>query len=201
MVSFTTPDNFIDTSRGITTGANIEESNEFLGANLEFTKYSADFAKYWSIKRHHTLAYSLEGAFIDFRNMGSKIVVSERFYLGGPDNLRGYKYSRVSPRRFLSNGNFVRIGGNKYVYSSLEYLYPLAIETGLKGILFLDVGETYDEKKNIDYNPYDMRKDAGFGFRWISPMGPLKLDFGFPLGKRRSGESKYEVQFSIGSLF
>ena len=102
---------------------------------------------------------------------------------------------------FLSNGNFVRIGGNKYVYSSLEYLYPLAIETGLKGILFLDVGETYDEKKNIDYNPYDMRKDAGFGFRWLSPMGPLKLDFGFPLGKRRSGESKYEVQFSIGSLF
>ena len=194
-------DNFIDTSRGITTGANIEESNEFLGANLEFTKYSADFAKYWSIKRHHTLAYSLEGAFIDFRNMGSKIVVSERFYLGGPDNLRGYKYSRVSPRRFLSNGNFVRIGGNKYVYSSLEYMYPLAIETGLKGILFLDVGETYDEKKNIDYNPYDMRKDAGFGFRWLSPMGPLKLDFGFPLGKRRSGESKYEVQFSIGSLF
>tara|TARA_B100000029_G_scaffold171554_1_gene167870 strand:- start:1488 stop:3785 length:2298 start_codon:yes stop_codon:yes gene_type:complete len=198
---YDTRDNFVDTSRGMTTGANVEESNEVLGANLEFTKYTADFAKYWSIKKHHTIAYSIEGAFIDFRNMGSKIVVSERFYLGGPDNLRGYKYARVSPRRFLSNGNFVRIGGNKYVYSSLEYLYPLAIETGLKGILFVDVGETYDEKKNIDYNPYDMRKDAGFGFRWLSPMGPLKLDFGFPLGKRRSGESKYEVQFSIGSLF
>ena len=59
----------------------------------------------------------------------------------------------------------------------------------------------YDESKNIDYNPMHMRRDVGFGFRWISPMGPLKLDFGFPLGKRRSGEDTYEVQFSIGSLF
>ena len=83
----------------------------------------------------------------------------------------------------------------------MEYLFPIALETGLRGILFVDAGNTYDESKNIDYNPMDMRKDVGFGFRWLSPMGPLKLDFGFPLGERKSGESKYEVQFSIGSLF
>ena len=59
-----------------------------------------------------------------------------RFRQGRPENLRGYKFARVSPRRTLSNGEFVRIGGNKYIYSTLEYLYPLALETGLKGILF-----------------------------------------------------------------
>ena len=65
----------------------------------------------------------------------------------------------------------------------------------------MDAGNSYDETQNIDYNPWDMKKDVGFGFRWLSPMGPLKLDFGFPVGKRKSDEDKFEVQFSIGSLF
>ena len=200
-ITYDTRDNFINPSRGVSTGFNIEESNDILGANLYYTKYSTNFSKYYSIKRNHTLAYKVEGAFVDFRDIGNKIIVGERFYLGGPNNLRGYKASRVSPRRLLSTGNFVRIGGNKYVFNTLEYLFPIALETGLRGILFVDAGNTYDESENIDYNPNDMRKDVGFGFRWLSPMGPLKLDFGFPVGTRKSGESKFEVQFSIGSLF
>ena len=75
------------------------------------------------------------------------------------------------------------------------------METGLKGILFIDVGETYEETQTIDLNPWDMKKDIGFGFRWLSPVGPLKLDFGFPVGNRESDESKFEVQFSFGSVF
>ena len=200
-ITYDTRDNFLNPSRGVSTGFNIEESNDILGANLYYTKYSTNFSKYYSIKRNHTLAYKVEGAFVDFRDIGNKIIVGERFYLGGPNNLRGYKASRVSPRRLLSTGNFVRIGGNKYVFNTLEYLFPIALETGLRGILFVDAGNTYDESENIDYNPNDMRKDMGFGFRWLSPMGPLKLDFGFPIGNRKSGESKFEVQFSIGSLF
>ena len=198
---YDTRDNFIDPTKGITIGVGVEESNKILGANLYFTKYSTNFTKYYEIKRNHTLAYSIDAGFIDFRDIGNRYVVGERYYLGGPDNLRGYKHARVSPRRYLSTGDFVRIGGNKYVFSTLEYLYPIAIETGLKGILFVDAGETYDETKNIDYNPMSMRRDVGFGFRWLSPLGPLRLDFGFPLGNRRSGEGLYEVQFSIGSLF
>jgi len=200
-VTYDTRDNFVNPSRGVSSTFNIEESNDIFGANLYYTKYSADFSKYYSIKRNHTLAYKIQGAFVDFRDIGDKIVVGERYYLGGPNNLRGFKSSRVSPRRLLSTGNFVRIGGNKYIFNTLEYLFPIALETGLRGILFVDAGNTYDETKNIDYNPNDMRKDMGFGFRWLSPMGPLKLDFGFPIGERKSGESKYEVQFSIGSLF
>ncbi|MBT3476061.1 outer membrane protein assembly factor BamA [bacterium] len=200
-VTYDTRDNFVNPSKGISANFNVEESNEVFGADLYYTKYSSSFKKYYSIKRNHTLAYKIDGGFVDFREIGNRIIVGERYYLGGPNNLRGFKASRVSPRRLLSTGNFVRIGGNKYVFNTLEYLFPIALETGLRGILFVDAGNTYDETENIDYNPNDMKKDMGFGFRWLSPMGPLKLDFGFPLGKRKSGESKYEVQFSIGSLF
>ena len=175
--------------------------NETSHGVASFNVSPASFGKYYSFIPNHTLAFTADGAFIDFRNVGDRLIVSERYYLGGPENLRGYKFARVSPRRTLSNGKFVRIGGNKYVYSAFEYLYPLALETGLKGILFIDVGETYEETQTIDLNPWDMKKDIGFGFRWLSPVGPLKLDFGFPLGNRESDESKFEVQFSFGSVF
>ena len=200
-LTYDTRDNFMDPSKGISSSLYIQESNSYLGANLHFTEYTASFGKYYSFIPNHTLAFTADGAFIDFRNVGDRLIVSERYYLGGPENLRGYKFARVSPRRTLSNGKFVRIGGNKYVYSAFEYLYPLALETGLKGILFIDVGETYEETQTIDLNPWDMKKDIGFGFRWLSPVGPLKLDFGFPLGNRESDESKFEVQFSFGSVF
>ena len=200
-LTYDTRDNFMDPSKGISSSFYIQESNNYLGANLHFTEYTASFGKYYSVIPNHTLAFTADGAFIDFRNVGDRLIVSERYYLGGPENLRGYKFARVSPRRTLSNGKFVRIGGNKYIYSAFEYLYPLALETGLKGILFIDVGETYEETETIDLNPWDMKKDIGFGFRWLSPVGPLKLDFGFPLGNRESDESKFEVQFSFGSVF
>jgi len=200
-LTYDTRDNFMDPSEGINSGLYVQESNSYLGANLHFTEYTGNISKYYSFIPNHTIAFSAEGAFINFRNAGNRLIVSERYYLGGPENLRGYKFARVSPRRTLSNGKFVRIGGNKFIYSSLEYLYPLALETNLKGILFVDVGQTYEEKDNIDLNPIDMKRDIGFGFRWLSPIGPLKLDFGFPIGKRESDESKYEVQFSFGSVF
>ena len=200
-IRYDTRDNFLDPTRGISTGLSIEESNSYFGANLHFTEYTGKFSKYFQVTSGHTMAYSFESAFIDFRNTEKRLIVSERYYLGGPENLRGYKFARVSPRRTLSNGEFVRIGGNKYVYSTLEYLYPLATETGLKGILFVDVGQVYEQTEVVDKNPWDMKKDIGFGFRWLSPVGPLKLDFGFPLGNRKSDESKYEVQFSFGSVF
>ncbi|MBT3446184.1 outer membrane protein assembly factor BamA [bacterium] len=199
--TYDTRNNFITPSKGIIFYSKVEDSSDFLGSNLYFTKYSSRFAKYHEIKKNHILAYNADAGFIDFRDIGNRIVVSERYFLGGPNNLRGFKSRRVSPRRLLSTARFVRIGGNKYVFNNLEYIFPIALETGLRGLFFVDAGNSYDETQNIDYNPWDMKKDVGFGFRWLSPMGPLKLDFGFPVGKRKSDEDKFEVQFSIGSLF
>ena len=119
-LTYDTRDNFMDPSKGISSSFYIQESNNYLGANLHFTEYTASFGKYYSFIPNHTLAFTADGAFIDFRNVGDRLIVSERYYLGGPENLRGYKFARVSPRRTLSNGKFVRIGGNKYVYSAFE---------------------------------------------------------------------------------
>ena len=110
-LTYDTRDNFMDPSKGISSSLYIQESNSYLGANLHFTEYTASFGKYYSFIPNHTLAFTADGAFIDFRNVGDRLIVSERYYLGGPENLRGYKFARVSPRRTLSNGKFVRIGG------------------------------------------------------------------------------------------
>ena len=72
---------------------------------IYFTEYTGSFGKYYSIKENHTLAFSAEGAFIDFRNAGDRLIVSERYYLGGPEKLRGYKFARVSQEELFPTVN------------------------------------------------------------------------------------------------
>jgi outer membrane protein insertion porin family len=72
---------------------------------------------------------------------------------------------------------------------------------GLKGVVFFDMGNAFNDGENITFNPGDLKKDYGFGFRWNSPLGPLRLEIGFPIGKRQSDEDPFEIQFTIGTLF
>ena len=131
---------------------------------------------------------------------GDDLVVEERFFLGGPNTLRGFRYRRVGPRRPTDTGGYVIIGGIQQVLASLDFVVPLSKTVGLKAVTFFDIGNSFDENE-FSLNPSNLRKDAGFGLRWISPLGPMKLDIGFPIGERLPGEEKYEVQFTIGNLF
>jgi len=72
---------------------------------------------------------------------------------------------------------------------------------GLRGSLFFDMGNAFNDGQTPTLNPLDLKKDVGFGVRWISPLGPLRLEIGFPLGDRLPGEDAYEIQFTVGTLF
>ena len=79
-LTYDTRDNFMDPSKGISSSLYVQESNSYLGANLHFTEYTASFGKYYSFIPNHTLAFTADGAFIDFRNVGDRLIVSERYY-------------------------------------------------------------------------------------------------------------------------
>ncbi|MEE8179856.1 MAG: BamA/TamA family outer membrane protein, partial [bacterium] len=78
---------------------------------------------------------------------------------------------------------------------------PLVRQLNLRGIVFVDIGNAFNDNEDLSINPDDLRKDVGFGFRWISPLGPLQLDIGFPVGEKLSGEDDFEIQFGIGNVF
>ena len=125
---------------------------------------------------------------------GDTVPVSERFFMGGLNSLRGFHPRDVGP--LDENGD--PLGGNRSFLSNIEASYPLMPEAGIKGILFLDVGNVWgaDEKPAVA----DLRADAGFGFHWTSPVGLLRLELGFNLDPR-PGELQPGWQFSVGTLF
>ncbi|HAR44301.1 MAG TPA: outer membrane protein assembly factor BamA [Bdellovibrionales bacterium] len=123
---------------------------------------------------------------------------SERFYLGGPNSLKGYATFLLGPSTTDGKGIIRPIGGTFEMLSLFELEYPLIREAGLKWVLFYDVGNSFETFPTSEY--FSLRSDWGFGIRWFSPIGPLRFEWGFPI-KQKPGESGSQFQFFIGPPF
>jgi outer membrane protein insertion porin family len=117
----------------------------------------------------------------------------EKFYLGGIDSIRGFKYADISPRDPITNE---RIGGDKFIQLNVEYRFPLIKKVGVMGSVFFDAGNVYGTDM---VNPF-LRTAVGVGFRWFSPMGPLRVEWGYNLAPR-SWEKHSNWEFTVGSQF
>lgn len=192
--------NILDPSSGGLTRVGVENAFNFLGGNTEFTRYTLSSSRFFPLPFKSVLALSGEYGLIKLRNVGNDLVVSERFFQGGPNSLRGFKFRRVGPRVATDDGDFVIIGGTQELLLRSDLIFPISQQFGLKGAVFFDQGNVFNDNESLSINPSKLRKDYGIGIRWVSPFGPLRLDVGFPLGKRLPGESKFEIQFSAGNL-
>ena len=83
-------------------------------------------------------------------------------------------------------------------YSNIELIFPLFEELGLKGVIFADFGNVYADDEDWDFG--EMKKAAGFGFRWLSPVGPLRLEWGYNLDPEED-EDDAVWDFSVGGTF
>ncbi len=119
----------------------------------------------------------------------------ERFFLGGINSLRGFDEDDLSPRD--ENGN--PIGGDKYVQFNFEIIFPLLKETGLDGVIFVDTGDVYAEEEDIELG--SLRTSAGLEFRWNSPVGPIRLGYGFILDPQPTDKKRSRWEFSLGAGF
>lgn len=132
---------------------------------------------------------------------GKGVPPSERFYLGGPNNLKGYNFYSVGPSRekVISGGSYrIPSGGKSEFYSLFEVEHPIVREAGLKFVIFYDIGNVYAGRP--DFTNLAVRQDAGFGFRWFSPIGPLRFEWGFPINKKPEDDNSV-FQFFIGPPF
>lgn len=118
----------------------------------------------------------------------------KRFFPGGINSVRGYKNRTLGPKD--SRGN--EFGGSKEIVTNFEVIFPLVSSAGLKGVVFYDLGQAFDDDDSISLS--DLRKAYGFGIRWTSPLGPIRIEFGLPISKR-SGESSLVTLFAFGAPF
>jgi len=70
---------------------------------------------------------------------------------------------------------------------------------GLVGVLFFDTGNVFNNDESLDLGT--LRKSTGFGFRWYSPMGPIRLEYGYKLDVKEGEEKGGQWEFSMGSVF
>ena len=117
----------------------------------------------------------------------------EKFYLGGIDSVRGFKYAEISPRDPNTNE---RIGGDKFTQLNVEYRFPIYKKLGLMGTVFFDAGNVY----GANWVPPALRTSIGAGFRWFSPMGPLRVEWGYNLSKK-PWERTSAWEFTMGGQF
>lgn len=125
---------------------------------------------------------------------------SEKFYLGGPNNMKGYDLFSLGPTQPRSTGGRpIPLGGNVQMFSLIELEYPLLREAGIKFVTFFDAGNTFDHLPK-DGEAFTIRTDVGFGIRWFSPIGPLRFEWGYPLARKDTEQSPV-FQFFIGPPF
>ncbi len=116
----------------------------------------------------------------------------KRFYPGGITSVRGYRNRTLGPRDDQGR----QYGGSKEFINNAEFIVPLVSSAGISGVVFYDVGEAFDDDTNIEFS--ELRRAYGGGIRWQSPMGPIRIEFGFP-GDRRPGERSMVTLFSFGA--
>jgi len=120
------------------------------------------------------------------------VPISERFFAGGSNSLRGFARDGVGPKTPAGNPT----GGEALFLINAEFRFPIWRQ--FQGVLFYDVGNVYT--KVSDMSLTDLRHVLGAGVRLVTPIGPFRLEYGRKLD-REEGESEGEFYLSIGYPF
>ncbi len=131
-----------------------------------------------------------------FENGYGDVPVFERFYLGGINNVRGYETDKISPKDHRTNE---RIGGDFVYFGNIEMIFPIAKQYGVYGLGFFDAGNSLWVKRdglNIDFI-----KSVGTGIRWYSPLGLIRVEYGYGLDTIQHNQNHHQIGFTMGQTF
>lgn len=217
-VEYDTRNDRLNPSEGILADASYLYSG--LGGDLKYGVFSSQFRFYknifWDVIWRNSLFYSDLNSLTD-----DPVPFTKRNPLGGAYSLRGFGSSTVGKRLFsqyrydqigTNDGNpfytpnltdqerrrrsTLIFGGTKNVLFNTELQYPLIKEAGLNGVVFYDVGESED-----DIQESKLVSDIGIGFRWQSPLGLLRFEWGWPTKTDDIDRDAVNFEFSIGPPF
>ncbi|MBI4367044.1 MAG: outer membrane protein assembly factor BamA [Deltaproteobacteria bacterium] len=201
-LSYDNRDNRIFPSKGIFTAATAELAGSKLGGDVDFLRLNYNLRYYQPIR--WGLVSKIYGKVGFIKSLGTNsIPLFERYFLGGPNSLRGFNLWTVGPQLRIpstvtgGDTNFV-YGGNKMLQLNWELEFPIYAPAGLKLVTFVDAGNAFAEDEGISLK--NLRANYGAGIRWISPLGPLRFEWGLPF-RKRTGEPGVVFNFTVGEFF
>lgn len=219
-LSFDSRDNRLFPTRGTFSTARVEFADDNLTASqVEFVKYDFETRLYFPIFWEFVLRLNGQLGFVQSTDARKPVPLFERYYVGGPTTVRGFDRFSLGPSRTVASdsndpgtsGFDFNIGGNKRLILTAEVEFPILTAVGIKGVVFADAGNAFDNGQGFSLgldlfsdgaDGYDdvLRTSVGFGFRWFSPIGPLRFEWGIPLARLRD-EKPLVFDFSIGNAF
>ena len=182
--TFDRRDNFGDPHKGYYLSAITKLTNDFNQVGLGFVKLTTQAGVWYSPFSRLTIANALRLSYLH-QFSSESIPANELLYLGGDDTLRGFGRDAVNPA-----------GGKLSLVHNLELQFRLVNKFQLVG--FLDSGTLTNNFDEISSQSF--RHSAGIGFRYVTPIGPIRLDYGFILDKN-PGESPRRLHFTFGYFF
>ncbi len=180
--SYLRSDDRIDPHKGYRLQFDAQVAKEGLGSDANLVRGNVLLKGLTTIAQNHRFLGRVQfgGNFTDGY---TSIPPSLRFFAGGDQSVRGYDYQTLSP----TNSDGDRIGGRYMVAGSVEYQYSIAEKWRLA--TFVDQGNSFN---NLDLP--SLKTGVGFGVRWVSPVGPLRLDLAHPL----DDDGGVRLHFSMG---
>lgn len=202
-IVYDTRDYIYDASRGARYSYGINVAGGPFGGNVNYIRNSVRgtwfFPTFWKF----VLSVNINTGWIESYGESSDVPLYEKYYVGGADTIRGYKYrTEVGPYN----------GGKVMAVANVEYKFPIVQEnkrTILQGAFFYDIGGTWKDINHINFtfgtdndetNSYYLKSGVGFGIRFATPVFPLRLDWGYGLNHKR-GEDLQQFYFTIGNVF
>jgi outer membrane protein insertion porin family len=192
-VIYDTRDNLFNSTRGLYAEGRNELAGSFLSGTDTFVRLVGRVKYFYPWRNSTILASSLEAGWMDVFGRSKDIPLSERFYAGGPNSVRGFGYRLVGP--LDADGD--PIGGRfQLVWNLLEIRQSIYKMIG--GALFADVGNVWLSAE--EFRLKDVRTSAGVGLRVNIPIGIVRLDYGINLQPEK-GEPKERLYFNMGQAF
>lgn len=229
-ISYDTRDNRLFPTRGHYHVFRVEVSDRYLGSSrgLEYQRLELFLRYYYPLPWSFVLKLNAELDMI-FARGKQRVAISERYFPGGIYSVRGFEPRALGPTaRVASKGDpasatseFV-VGGNKQSVFNIELEFNIIEQAGIKGVVFVDAGNAFDDDQGFFYlgtdrksipNAYLLHSNKrvdpplglyfsfGFGFRWFSPIGPLRFEWGVPITKRKPEDRNIVFEFTIGNMF
>lgn len=168
---FDSRDNIYDPHEGKRIAYSLEWAG--LGGDFDFTKFTADYRYYYRAGGESVWALNLGAGYAE-----GDMPLSQRFSMGGSDTLRGYEDDQFR--------------GNSMLKATLEYRFPIIKK--VQGVLFTDNGYAWDKRHEDEFDLGLIKNSFGVGLRINSPLGPVKLDYGY-------GDDGGKFHFSFGGQF
>ena len=164
----------------------------FLGGDTQIYAFDLEGSQYFLLPKDTILLINGEISTVSQWGSGNQVPIYERLFLGGSNNLRGFPYREVGPQ----DENGEPVGGQSMARATFEWTFPI-IEKA-RGAVFYDMGFVNSSAWSFGFN--HMASDIGIGIRLDLPIGPLRLDYGYPV-MRDGYNGGGHFNFNVGYQF